>query len=156
HAVAIDVSIEQAAETADPEPVLAVECHACIGQTQGRIRGWWVVVEYPVRIEAGDAPAFVEQPQSTAAVRGHRLDQDLRQIRRTWPESQLAIGLAASDIAARIADPQSALAIEIDRADAVVEQAGFADAVEHDELEAVVTDQPFPGAEPQMALRGLR
>ena len=113
-------------------------------------------MEHAIGIEAGEAQAFVEQPQAAAAIHGHCLDQDLRQIRRTWPESQLAIGFATPDIAARIADPQRALAIQIDRANAVVEQAGLAGAIEHGKLEAVVTDQAFPGAKPQVAFRSLR
>ncbi len=149
------VAQHQPVERADPDPVLRINHQPGEAHRHRQVGRRRPVDDARVRRQIADALAFVQQPQPALAVHLHGLDQHLRRIRLVLPDPPLAITAAVADIAARVADPQPALAVDEQRADAVVAQARARAAVEHGEIQAVVAHQPFPGGEPQMALRRL-
>ena len=144
---------DQTAGRRGPDAVVAVQQQA-IGHVVGQAAAG-AVVDDPAAIDHVDAGILGGDPQPSLAVEQRVHDFFLGQAVLDHPGAP-AIAALDRDPAARGSDHQRAIFGGAHRAHAVVLQCRRVAAVEDMEFQAVVTGQAFPGAEPQVAVRGLR
>ena len=107
------------------------------------------------RIEARQARALGRDPETAALVEHGVHHFILLEAFLLAVRAPLAVAQHAH-AAARRADDERAIGRDTDRPHAVVAQIRRVAPVDEVEFEAVVADQPFPGAEPQVAVGRLR
>lgn len=152
---AIRLAVDQAIQGADQQPAPAVEHHPREAALQRHAGLRREIVEAAIRPQAAQAMAFEQQPHPAIGIHGHAVDQRLWPIGTARPLPPVTIGTVAHQIAACITQPQGVVVIHVQRADAVVGQAGPRAAIDDGEFQAVVADQALPGGEPQVAIGGL-